>query len=183
VGDVSVAQVVELEPRKAALGNVGLKKDRTVAAICHSEPVRTSEGSVIGTPVPLDRMRVWRGTQKQPVQLSEVEDWLLESAQQYRPLRIVFDPYQAVGMAQRLRRHGLAMEEFTFSQSSVGKLASTLHDAIREHQLALPDDPELLEEFANVRLREVRTASCGWTTTQTSTTTGPSRSPSQRRTS
>ena len=111
----------------------------------------------LGLRVPLDRMQVWKGTAKRPVQLSEVEDWLLESAQFYRPLRVVFDPYQAVGLAQRLRQHGVAMEEFTFSQSSVGKLASTLHVAIREHQVALPDDPELLEELANVRLREVST--------------------------
>jgi hypothetical protein len=37
---------------------------------------------------------------------------------------------------------------------SVGRLASTLHLLLRNRRLALPDDPELLEELANVRLRE-----------------------------
>jgi hypothetical protein len=48
----------------------------------------------------------------------------------------------------------VSMEEFTFSSASVGRLASTLHLLLRNRRLALPDDPELLEELANVRLRE-----------------------------
>jgi phage FluMu gp28-like protein len=36
----------------------------------------------------------------------------------------------------------------------VGHLASTLHLLLRDRGLALPDDPELLDELANVRLRE-----------------------------
>ncbi|HEY1636461.1 MAG TPA: hypothetical protein VGF64_17005 [Acidimicrobiales bacterium] len=44
--------------------------------------------------------------------------------------------------------------EFTFSQQSVGRIASALHLSIRDHTLALPDDAALLDELANVRLRE-----------------------------
>ena len=55
---------------------------------------------------------------------------------------------------QRLRSRGIQVEEFTFSSASVGRLASTLHMLLRNRRLALPDDPELLEELANVRLRE-----------------------------
>ena len=40
------------------------------------------------------------------------------------------------------------------SPVSVGRLAMTLHLLLREHRLALPDDAELLEELATVRLRE-----------------------------
>jgi len=42
----------------------------------------------------------------------------------------------------------------TFSSASVGRLASTLHLLLRKRAFALPDDPELLDELANVRLRE-----------------------------
>ncbi|HXN59273.1 MAG TPA: hypothetical protein VN886_02365, partial [Acidimicrobiales bacterium] len=68
--------------------DLGLKNDRTVAAICHSERVQTSEGSVVGVRVPLDRMEVWQGTRRRPVQLSDVEDWLLQAHHSYRPLRV-----------------------------------------------------------------------------------------------
>jgi hypothetical protein len=36
----------------------------------------------------------------------------------------------------------------------VGRLASTLHVLIREHQLAIPDDEALITELSNVRLKE-----------------------------
>jgi hypothetical protein len=55
---------------------------------------------------------------------------------------------------QRLRSRGVQCDEFTFSSSSVGRLASTLHLLLRNRRLVLPDDPELLEELTNVRLRE-----------------------------
>jgi phage FluMu gp28-like protein len=67
---------------------------------------------------------------------------------------LVVDPWQAVGMAQRLRERGVFVEEFVFSQSSVGRLALTLHNLIKEHALAIPDDAALIDELANVRLRE-----------------------------
>ena len=57
-------------------------------------------------------------------------------------------------MVQRLRSRGLQVEEFTFSQQSVGRLAVGLHNVIRDHRLAIPDDPELVDELVNVRLRE-----------------------------
>jgi hypothetical protein len=57
-------------------------------------------------------------------------------------------------MYQRLHDQGLTAEPYYFSQQSVGRLATTLHMAIRDHHLALPDDEELIDELANVRLRE-----------------------------
>jgi phage terminase large subunit-like protein len=67
---------------------------------------------------------------------------------------VVLDPWQMVGTAQRLQDRGIKVEEFVFSSASVGHLATTLHLLLRDRALALPDDPELLDELANVRLRE-----------------------------
>jgi phage FluMu gp28-like protein len=88
------------------------------------------------------------------VQLAEVQEWLLEAVSVYRDVRIVFDPYQAVGTMQDLRRHGVKVDEFTFTQASVGRLATTLVTAIRNKALALPRDPDLIDELARVRLIE-----------------------------
>ena len=127
--------------------DLGLKSDRTVAAVCHPE---RSDG---GATVHLDRMAVWQGTPARPVDLTEVETWLAESARTYGAA-LVFDPWQSVGMCQRLRAQGVRVTEFAFTAQSVGRLAVTLHTAIRDHRLALPDDEALLDELANVRLRE-----------------------------
>jgi hypothetical protein len=67
---------------------------------------------------------------------------------------VLFDPWQAVGMMQRLRARGVRTEEFTFSAASVGRLASTLHLLLKNGALALPDDEELLDELRALRLVE-----------------------------
>jgi hypothetical protein len=55
---------------------------------------------------------------------------------------------------QRLQTRGVSCEEYAFSAQSVGRLASTLTLLIRNRALALPDDEALLDELANLRLRE-----------------------------
>jgi len=127
--------------------DLGLKSDRTVCAVVHGEKTGTD------TTVVLDRMAVWQGTRSQPVDLALVETWLVEAARNYHA-QVIGDPWQAVGLYQRLRAQSIVVDEFTFSATSVGRLALALHLAIREHHLALPEDPELLDELANVRLRE-----------------------------
>ncbi|HEY2182484.1 MAG TPA: terminase large subunit [Solirubrobacteraceae bacterium] len=124
--------------------DLGLKHDRTVAAVCHAAQHT----------IHLDRMEVWQGKKLRPVSLSAVEEWIFNAAHEYAYARVVCDPWQASGMVQRLRHRGVRIEEFTFSSQSVGHLAMTLHNAIREHRLALPNDPDLINELANVKLRE-----------------------------
>jgi hypothetical protein len=141
-------------PRRTyAIGlDVGLKRDRTAAIVCHAEPLeRDSEA---GARIVLDRAAVWKGSRLRPVRLAEVEEWLAEASRHYRGAEIVLDPWQAVGLAQRLRDRGIKVTEFNFSAQSTGRLGSTLHLLIREGALALPDDRELLDELAHVRLRE-----------------------------
>ncbi len=180
--------------------DVGLKRDRTVAAVAHAEPLddvvrgrmpstgdlrvdrsaadadvvqladwysrqdaprlwrrdhpaRTEAEHRRGTRIVLDRMEVWQGTRRDPVRLSHVEDWIVQAVQSFKA-KVIFDPFQMAGTAQRLKDRGIRAEEFVFSSASVGRLASTLHLLLRDRALALPDDPELLDELANVRLRE-----------------------------
>jgi phage terminase large subunit-like protein len=101
----------------------------------------------------LDRLMTWQGTRESPVELAQVEEYVGGVAEAYRA-EIVFDPHQAWGTMQRLRSRGFRINEFVFSAQSVGRIASVLHRLLRDHMLALPDDPDLIDELANVRLRE-----------------------------
>lgn len=142
-----------LDPRhRYVIGlDLGLKHDRTVLAVCHAEHAPGPTLSL--SRIVLDRLHVLTGTPARPVQLADVEAAAQQAATDYRaPIRL--DPWQAVGLAQRLRARGVAVTEWTFSPVSVGRLAMTLHLLLREHRLALPDDAELLDELATVRLRE-----------------------------
>jgi phage terminase large subunit-like protein len=150
--------------------DLGLKRDRTAVAICHGERLRGDEDPTVGARVVLDRLQVWQGSRLKPVQLDEVEEWVSAASQRYNQAAVILDPWQAAGLAQRLQARGVprsdwsgqsagsrrwgTVEEFTFSAQSVGRLASTLMLLIRNRALALPDDTELVDELANLRMRE-----------------------------
>ena len=124
--------------------DLGLKRDRTVAAVCHRE----------GAQVTLDRVEVWQGSRLKPVRLATIEEWVIEASKRYNHAHVIADPWQTVGSLQRLRGKGVRCEEFAFTAASVGRLAAALFNAIRDRALALPPDNELLDELAHVRLRE-----------------------------
>ena len=124
--------------------DVGLTRDRTVGSVCHLE-----DNSVV-----LDRQQTWAGTSAKPVRLEDVELWLTEAVQHYNRPPVVFDPWQAQHLAQRLRERRIRMVEFTFSNASVGRLALTMHRLLKDRQLKLYDDEDLIEELGNVRLIE-----------------------------
>jgi hypothetical protein len=130
--------------------DVGVKRDRTVAAIAHAEK---SDGTDRPRVV-LDRLQTWTPRRHRPVELRVVEEWILEAARRYNRARIRFDGWQAVHLTQRLKRAGFTVDEFTFSAASTGRLASVLLQLIGDRALALPDDSDLLDELRNVRLRE-----------------------------
>lgn len=156
--------------------DLGLKKDRTVAAVVHGEQLRRTvddednEGAgdtvwagdprtwarpvirTTGVRIVLDKMEVWTPMPGNPVRLENVEDWLREAWRIYDRPTIVFDPWNAQGMLERLEGIGARCEVFTFSQTSVGRLALTLYQLLRDRQISLPNDQELLDELAAVRL-------------------------------
>jgi phage terminase large subunit-like protein len=130
--------------------DIGLKQDRTAAAICHAEKV-DGDGA---RRVVLDRLLVWQGSRLRPVRLDDVENAVLEASRRYNRAEVRLDPWQAVGLGQRLSSKGVRIDEYAFGAQSVGRLASTLHMLLRDRRVSLFDDTELLDELANVRLRE-----------------------------
>lgn len=127
--------------------DVGIVNDRTVLAVMHAEE------TAAGRRVVLDRIDRWQGTRAVPVDLGEVRDTLIARAAEYRATAVV-DPHQAVLISQEARAAGVVVREFAFTAASVGRLALSLHQAIRNHRIALPDDEDLLGELAAVRLRK-----------------------------
>jgi phage terminase large subunit-like protein len=128
--------------------DVGLVGDRTVAVIAHGER------RPAGLTVAIDRVAVWQGRKDNPVSLDVVEAWVETACRDYR-CHLIFDPYQAQHLAQRLRQRHVRVDEFTFTQASTGRLAVTLFRLLRDHLLDLPDDEALIDELVNVQLREV----------------------------
>jgi len=122
--------------------DVGLTNDACVAVVAHAERVSDQAGAP--QRVIVDRIARWRGSRRKPVNLSEVETWIETASQEYHRAPLHADPYQAVGLLQRLRSRGVRASEFTFSAQSVGRVANALHLALRNRLLLLPDDPDLI---------------------------------------
>jgi phage terminase large subunit-like protein len=136
--------------------DLGITHDRTALAVCHAEATYadTTHREIIGHRVFVDRVHCWKGSRDNPVQVAAVRDALLTSSHSYNGARLVIDPYQAIGVAQDLRRTGVRVEEFPFTVASNGRLANTLHLLLRSRTISLQDDPDLIEELARVRLCE-----------------------------
>ena len=134
--------------------DIGVVEDRTAAAACYLHTLLDpNTGATRGATVVLNRMKVWESTHEHPVQLADVESWLARAARQVNA-EVVFDPYQAIHMAQNLDSQGIDVATFAFTRAAVSQLALTLHQLIRHRALSLPNDPALLDELANVRIVE-----------------------------
>ncbi len=127
--------------------DLGWRHDRTVIAVSHRES--GADGRMV-----VDLLERLSGSRRREVDLSGVEGRVLELARRYGAT-VRVDPAQAVGMMQRLRRAGVSVVEHTFSQASNTRLALKLHELVREHRLSMPEQPEAVEEFLNVQLREL----------------------------
>ena len=132
--------------------DVGITNDACVAVVAHAERVSDEPGS--SARVIVDRIARWRGSRRNPVNLSEVEEWIETASREYHRAPLHADPFQAVGLLQRLKARGVRAEQFTFSAQSVGRVANALHLALRNRTILLPDDEDLRGELGRVRLRE-----------------------------
>lgn len=123
--------------------DVGTVSDRTVLVVAHKE----------GDVVVVDRLWRWVGSRRHPVDLDAVEAQIVEAHNRYVG-PVILDPHQAVQIKQRLEKRGITARQFDFTTSSVGLLASCLLTLLRARRLSLPNDSVLLNELANVRIRE-----------------------------
>jgi hypothetical protein len=121
-------------------------RDNAVVSVGHL--VTSAEGR---RRVVVDDLRVWTPRPGAPVPHEDVEAHVEETAKAYGAV-VVYDPAEMRGMAQRLTRVGVSMEQFTFTESSVGRLALTLLHLLSDHDIALPADVDLVDELVSVQL-------------------------------
>lgn len=122
--------------------DVGIVKDATVLSIGHRED----------TTISLDYQLVWQGSRAHPVDLAQVGAETFELLQSFDNARLIFDPYQALELAQRLDARGATTTEFHFSTQSKMRLASALLTAFNTGALALYEAPGLHDELSQLRL-------------------------------
>ena len=77
------------------------ERDRTAVVVAHAEDDEDGPRTFV-----LDRVACWQGSRQEPVQLGEVEAWLLHAVRDFHGARVVLDPWQAAQLAERLRASG-----------------------------------------------------------------------------
>ena len=133
--------------------DLGIVRDRAAVAVMHAERAENEDGQRMVTRVVLDRLHVVKPSRKEPLDFAAIEEWIATAAHDYGAT-VYCDPYQAMSTIQRIRNRGVSIEPVNFTVASNDRMAVGLHTLIRSHRLAIPDDPELLDELVTMRLIE-----------------------------
>jgi phage terminase large subunit-like protein len=72
-----------------------------------------------------------------------IERTLVDLNARFHVLRIFYDPYQMVAVAQRLQRFGLPMREFPQTTGNLTEASQNLFDLIKGRNLVLYPDPDI----------------------------------------
>jgi len=95
------------------------------------------------------RHRLWRPTPGHSIELQAIEDYIDAVAVQYDVRVVYLDPWQGIGMAQRLSKRGINVLEFPQSQGNTIKMGSALWDAVIERRLRSYLNDDIREHLLN----------------------------------
>lgn len=133
--------------------DVGILKDATAFVVAHAEPIDPTRPAGPLRAV-VDHIERWAGSRRKPVRVSDVEDRVVALSEEYNRARVFADPSQFRGGVQNLTSRGVRAQVWNFTSTSVGRVASSLVQSLRDGRCVLPNSSELRDELLRVRLRE-----------------------------
>lgn len=97
----------------------------------------------------------WRPpTKNLSIDLEAIEEYVQAAFVRYGLVATLYDPYQAVHMAQRLMRMGCNMIDLPFTSDSCHKMAQTLVEAVNNQTLEIYDDEALTRDLLRLQIKE-----------------------------
>lgn len=93
--------------------------------------------------------RIWKPRLGRPVDLEDVEDYVLELGRRFEIEVVSFDSHQFLRSAGVLRRGGVPMEELTQSSGNLTAAGNALYELIGERRLEVSPDKELRKHALN----------------------------------
>jgi len=136
-------------PRAIGL-DLGLARDRSALAVVR---VDAETGLVV-----VEALVTWAPRRGERVDFQEVESEVARLAASVRA-PVVFDPWQAVLMGQRLQAAGVETVEYAFTADGRRRLFGTLLDLIRTGRLRAREHEDLRRELLGL---EVQETGSGW---------------------
>ena len=140
-------RVLECREGRHFIGlDIGLSGDATAACVLHL----ARDGLTVHD------FATWQGTRSEKVRLEDVEGWVHDAARRrYSGAKLHADPWQAVGLMQRLRDAGVRCEEATFTAAYRGHLFQNLLELVRARRLRCFPHEALKDELLRLEFREV----------------------------
>lgn len=127
--------------------DLGIKRDCSaivVLAVCDD----------VGRRIRLAKTKIWRPRPGNRISLSDVERTLRHLHQEYQLTRIVYDPWQAEHLSQRLRSDRLPMEEMIQHGRNLQEMASRMIESFTDRRLSLYGDQDLRRDLLKLRVEE-----------------------------
>lgn len=170
---IDAAFVPELHPLSSALsgweyvGGLDLGVSRDASAVCI---LGVRRGQYEHGRIRLAFTRIWKPARGKKIDLTQIEDTLLDLNQRFRLKALDFDPWEARHMSQRLSATGLAvaqkqirkhhmtrrvpMVEVPPTGQNLQRIATVLIEAFNDRRLELYEDADLHRDLNRLRVEE-----------------------------
>lgn len=102
----------------------------------------------------LARLKAWRPTGGSQVSIEAIEETILRLVERFRLDCLAFDPWQAMHLAERMRRYGVPTMQVDFSPPNLREMATTTLEAFSERQVELFHDDDLLQDLRALKAVE-----------------------------
>jgi len=124
-------------------------------AMVHKDTVTSRFGPPI-IRVVLDKLKFWAPTERGPVNIGEVEKYIIELCQRYRVERVTFDTFQSAQTIQNLRSRSIQAFETPYRESYLLDIYSQLKNMVNEGTLVLYPHDRLIGEMKCMLAKLVR---------------------------
>lgn len=125
-GERGVRYFMHLDP--------GLKSSGYALAVVHKE-VRAGREVYI-----VDHMKSWVGTRSHPVEIAEVENYVLSLCRRFKVVKITVDQFNSAATIQKFERAGLPIEETPFTDQYNFEIYANLKTLIENAQFEVYDE-------------------------------------------
>ena len=88
------------------------------------------------------------------IDIDQIEKAVLDAQQRYNLAAVIYDPWNAAFLAQRLARHGVRMHEQPFSAAWQNVMATKLLEVFVNRRIAMYSDPLLISDLGKLSIVE-----------------------------
>lgn len=144
VGEPGITYFAHLDP--------AISSHNYALALVHKVMYLNRETKQIDFYIVLDHMKVWTPKEGKPIQIDEVDDYMMWINRRFHLGLVTYDQWNSQSSINKLRRIGIPAMEARFSKSYKIQIYDELYALVAQKRLRLPPECELLKnEMLNLQ--------------------------------